>query len=214
MARKFGGYEKAKEAARYQGSEQLPIGAYVCVILGAKYFENPNGDRIEIQFDIAEGDQKDFFQKQFNANPNEDKKYKGRTTIFYPKDDGSESDEWTKNTFSRWVNAIEDSNPGYSWDWDERKWKGKKLGIVFSKTGTNIDGKDVIYVEAHGPASVKQVHDGTFYSGYLKFKKRPGYRGDSDTPNNSNNNYAAPAPTYDQGFMSIPDGIEEELPFA
>lgn len=209
MARKFSGYEKAKEAARYQGAEQLPIGAYVCEILGAKFIENSKGDRIEIQFDIAEGEQKGFFQKQYNSNPNEDKKYKGRTTIFYPRDDGSEQDEWTKNTLLKWINAIEDSNTGYSWDYDEKKWKGKKVGIVFSKTGTNINGKDVVYVEAHGPASVQQVHDGTFWSGYLKFKARPGYTGNSDgSPS------AAPEQASSDSWVNVPEGFDEELPFA
>ena len=62
----------------------------------------------------------------FESNTSEDKKWKGKATIYCPKDDGSEKDEWTRKNFARWTNAFEDSNPGYKWDWDEKKLKGKK----------------------------------------------------------------------------------------
>lgn len=58
----FKGYEDAVKAAQYNGSAQIPAGAYVCKILNVKFEEGQNGgsDRIAIQFDVVEGEHKDF----------------------------------------------------------------------------------------------------------------------------------------------------------
>lgn len=194
----FKGYDQAKVNAQRSGSERLPAGAYVCDIIGVKAEEgkDDNSDKILIQFDIAEGDYKGFFKKQYDDNTADDKKYKGKTTIYCPRDDGSEKDEWTKNTFAKWTNALEESNSGYHWDWDEAKWKGKKIGIVFGDTGTRIEGKDIVYTEARYPVSVEKVRAGK--AGEAKFKAKNGYGKETPT----------------DGFVNIPDGIDEELPFA
>lgn len=200
--KQFGGFEQAKEEAKTSsgGSMRLPAGAYVCKILGAKETEPKDGKSgfITVQFEIEEGEYKGFFKKQYDANEREDKKYKGRTTIYEPKDDRSEQDGWTKNTFAKWTNAIEDSNPGYKWDWNEAGWKDKLVGIVFGETGTNINGKDIVYVEARYPVAVSKVHDGT--AGAAKFKAKKGY---GETVNTGNG----------IDIMNIPDSIDETLPF-
>ena len=201
--KKFGGADKAKESAKYTGGAKLPVGAYVCTILGAKFKEDMN--KVEIQFDIAEGEHKDFFQTQYKNNPSEDKKYKGRTSIWYPKDDGTEQDEWTKTAFMRYVNAIEDSNYGYTWDWDETKWKGKKIGLVFGETGAVIGDKPTEFVEVHGCASVKSVKEGTFSQKLLDFKARNGYW--------DAKNAAAKKESAKDDFISVGNSDIEELPF-
>lgn len=203
--KKFSGYEDAKKNAEYSGSKQIPVGAYVCKVMAVRYDAaiDDQSDRITIQFDVAEGDQKDFFREQYNANTSEDKKWKGRTTIYLPKDDGSEKDTWTKNNFARWTKAFEDSNNGYVWDWDENKWKGKLIGLVFGPTGTRIEGKDVIYNEVHGVCSVKEAREGTFWKGNLELKKKNGYQGTTSASSSNNSD----------GFMSIPNGAPEEIPF-
>lgn len=190
----FNGFEEAKEAAKRTGSSKLPKGAYVAEILGAKIDEAKNV--LIVQFDIAEGEYKGFFQKQFNENTTENKKYKGQTRIYLPKDDGSEQDGWTKKTFANWTNSLEDSNKGYHWDWDEAKWKGKKIGLVFGETGTNIDGKNIVYTEVHYPCAVDKVKD--VKPETIKFKAKKGYTANSDGSTN---------------FMAVSPEIAEELPF-
>lgn len=201
----FNGYETAKEAAKFVGGERLPIGAYVCQIKNVQYVNGEAGysDRIDILFDITEGDQKDFFKHQYDSNTNEDKKWKGRKSIYVPADDGSEQDSWTKNTFAKWVNGIEDSNPGYKWDWDENKWKGKYVGIVFGETGTVIEGREVVYTEPRFACSVEKVRNGS--APKAKFVSKNGYTGNNSTP-------AANAST-DNGWMNIAPSAEEEIPF-
>lgn len=202
--KKFSGYDEAKEAAKNMGGERLPVGAYVCEIKNVKYVtgENGNSDRIDILFDIADGDHKDFFKNQYDANTSEDKKWKGRKSIYVPKDDGSEKDGWTKNSFAKWVNGFEDSNPGYKWDWKEDKWKGLKVGIIFGETGTVIEGKEILYTEPRFACDIKKVKDGS--APKAKFVAKNGYTG---TKKNNT--------TSDSGseFMNIPEGEAEEIPF-
>lgn len=198
----FNGYDEASKNARHTGSAKLPKGPYVCKILGAKFEEGKNGnsDMLKIQFDVAEGDLTGFFKKQYDENTDDNKKYKGQTTIYLPKDDGSEKDTWTKNNFAKWTNALEDSNEGYKWDWDEKKWKNKLIGLVFGETGTVIEGKEVVYTECRFPVSAKTVRDGK--APEAKFKAKNGYGGAANDANNGATD-----------FMNVPDGIDEELPF-
>lgn len=200
--KQFNGYSEAKEAAQYTGGMKLPAGGYVCKVMAVRYEENSWGDRIILQFDIVEGEQKEFFKKQYEANTQEDKKWKGIARINIPKDDGTEQDGWTKNNFARWTNAFEESNSGYTWDWYENKWKDKLVGIVFGETGTVIDGKEVVFTEARSADSVQNIRDGKFYE--QKFKAKNGWTG-------TKTNNATTGKETD--FMSIADGAEEEIPF-
>ena len=200
--KKFQGYDKAKEAAQRQGGGRLPKGAYVCKILGVKYEEGKGGtnDFIKVQFDVTEGEYAGFFKKQYEENTSDDKKFKGQTTIWVPADDGSEKDGYTKNTFAKWTNAFEESNEGYSWDWDEKKWKDKAVGIVFGETGTVIEGKEIVYTDARYPVAVEKVRSGK--AGEAKFKAKNGYTGKGGSADSKAND-----------FVNLPEGIDEELPF-
>lgn len=202
--KQFSGYDDAKKNAQYTGSARLPKGGYVAKILGVKLEEGKNGnsDQIVVQFDITEGEYAGFFKNQYDNNKNDDKKYKGVVRIWVPKDDGTEQDGWTKTAFARWTNSLEESNSGYVWDWDEKKWKNKAIGLVFGEVGTVIDGKEIIYTQVDHPEPVANIKTGDFRE--AKFKAKNGYTGNGISNNSTNG-------TGD--FMSVPDGIEEELPF-
>jgi len=205
--KQFNGYEDAKKAAQFVGGEKLPKGAYVCEIKNVQYQDGQNGnsDIINVLFDVVEGDYKDFFRQQYDANSNEDKKWKGRTSIFVPKDDGSEKDGWTKNAFAKWTDSFEKSNSGYVWDWDENKWKGKKIGLVFRDEGNVIDGKEVVYTAVAFPVDAQLVRDGK--APEAKFKARNGWTGQQQsTPTSTSSSVG-------DGFMDIPAGIDEDVPF-
>jgi len=206
----FSNYEQAKENAKYEGGERLPEGGYVCRILGTKYANPQNGNSgyITMEFDIAEGEHAGFFQKQYEANTSEDRKFKGKVIIWEPKDDGTEQDGWTKNTFARWTNAIEDSNPGYSWDWDETKWKGKLVGILFGTTGTVIDGKEITYTEARTAVSVEKVRSGDYK--IPKFKSKNGYTGKGNAPSGNSGNSGN---SGSDDWMNVTETDMEQLPF-
>ncbi len=136
-------FDKFETAQIKKGSvfEQLPKGAYVIKIKAAKEEPNKNGSgsHIKIEFDIAEGEQKDFYQKQFEAMTDEDKKwpYDGVYNLVAPDDD---SPQWMIDNFGTFVAALEDSNDGYHWDWDETKWKGLIAGALFRIEQTENNG--------------------------------------------------------------------------
>ena len=202
--KQFNGFEAAQEAAKRTSGERLPIGAYVCQIKNVQYVAGKDGksDHIDVLFDVIEGDYKGFFKKKYDADESEDKKWKGRATIWVPNDDGTKEDGWTKNTFATWTNAFEDSNSGYKWDWKEDKWKNLKVGIVFGETGTVINGNEIVYTEARFAISVDKVRDGS--APKAKFKTKNGY-GKGSSTNTSNGS--------DDSFMQIPENSDEEIPF-
>lgn len=199
--KKFNGYDSAREKANFSGSTKLPVGGYVVKIQDVRYEEGQNGnsDRIVLAYDIEEGEYKGFFKNQFEENTQEDKKWKGRTAIYIPKDDGSERDEWTQNAFARWTAAFENSNEGYHWDWQEKKWKNLLVGVIYGEVGTVIEGRNIVYTECRFPCSVTDIREKKYK--IPKFKTKNGYTD------------SAPAVSDPNEFMQIPEGTEQEIPF-
>ena len=131
--KRYNGAAAEKIATR----EQLPIGGYEVKIISVKEEVFDWGARLAIAFDIVEGEYKGFYQKDFDNQNGEDKKWRGVHRIYEPKDDGSEKDAWTKKTFNNFIFCLEDSNPNYHFDWDPlekgdfSQFKGKLLGMLF-----------------------------------------------------------------------------------
>lgn len=111
-------------------SEPLPAGGYVAKIMGAKVDKYTWGEVLVISFDIAEGEHKGFFAKQYRANTNEDKKWKGNFRLTIPQENDQYA-ESNKRTFGNAIWAIEESNPGYHWAWEEDTLKDKLVGVLF-----------------------------------------------------------------------------------
>ncbi len=124
---------------------QLPVGAYICQILKAeeKVYSSSKGEwhKLEVSFDISEGEHKDFYANDYRYQSGEDKKWKGILRMNIPSDDGSEVDNWAKRSFKTNILAIEESNNGYHWDWNEAQLKGKTVGIVFRSEEWEYNGK-------------------------------------------------------------------------
>lgn len=194
----FKGYDDAKV---YGQAAKLPVGGYVLKIMDAKVEEGKDGkdDSLLISFDIAEGEQKDFFAENYRNQTQEDKKWKGTVYVRIPNDENKPEEQWVRDRFRTFTYALEDSNDGYHWDWDENKLKGKKVGIVFGETGTVIEGKEIKYTEPRFGIDIERVKNGTAPA--AKFKAK--------------NGYGKGTPTDDDGFMSV-DAITkdiEDLPF-
>lgn len=155
----YSGYQAKKSSS---SRETLPAGGYVAKIVSARVDETKFGDKLIVAFDIAEGDYRGFFQKDFDNNPVEDKKWRGVLRLNIPADDGSERDEWRKRTFNNFAFALEDSNKGYSWDWDETKLKGKLFGVLFRNKEWAFNGRSGWTTEACNATDVKSIRDGKF----------------------------------------------------
>lgn len=120
----------------YTDFEKLPNGAYEVKIKKTKvttYKSKSSGEeyqKLEIAFDICAGDWAGYYQKDLDNQQQEDKRWKGVLRLTVPQDDGSERDEVTKRIFKAAMIAIEDSNPGYHWDWNEAGLAGKVVGML------------------------------------------------------------------------------------
>lgn len=157
---KFKGYEAKKSGS---AKETLPAGGYVCQIQGARVEQYNNGfSSLVLAIDVVEGEYAGIWKKDFDNNPNEDKKWRGTFRISIPKDDGTESDNWTKRTFNNAMWAIEQSNPGFTWDWDERKLKGKKIGVLYRNKEWEFKDNTGWTTEAAGAESIDNIRNGKF----------------------------------------------------
>ena len=126
----FSDYDKTQAYTEY---ERLPKGGYVLTVLNASEQTWPSGGKyIQIACDILEGEYASFYAKQYKDDKREDKKWKCNFNLTEPADDGSERDSYVKRRFKTVMNAFEDSNPGYHWDWNETALKGKKIGGLFN----------------------------------------------------------------------------------
>lgn len=170
------------EVQEYSESAKLPLGAYVCKIKKTAIQSTDYGDQLCLVFDIAEGEQKGFYNADFVANQNPDKRWKGVLRLFIPKDDGSESDEWTKRTLKGMVTAVEKSNPGYVWNWDEASLTGKMIGVLFRNEEWEYEGRTGWTVRPFRALSIDTVRSGAF--------KLPN---DKPLKNKTTNNFTAAA---------------------
>lgn len=207
MIRKPEGYDQAQA---YTGeSMQLPAGCYVCIVKQAQQTESRNGrPQLAVLYDIAEGDQKGFYQAQFNnaKKMSSDAKWKG---VYKQVMDGN-SVPFLKGL----ITSIEKSN-NYQFPWNlegnEKSLVGKKFGAVM--------GRREFLTQDNEKRFVTEIFQVRSLEG-LKDAKTPEDKllSDDDQERYEESQRPAAQPSNDpalakDGFMNIPDGIDEELPF-
>lgn len=154
----FKGYDKVKA---YTESERLPAGGYVIKIMGAEEVAYDWGKVLLLSFDIVEGDYKGFYVKNYQAQTQEDKKWKGTYRMRVPKEDGSEQDEWTMRRFKTDMQSIEESN-NYHWDWNEEGLKGKIVGALFRNEEYDFNNRQGFCTKCCALTGVEAIRQNTF----------------------------------------------------
>lgn len=123
--RKIDGFENVQEATSFK---RLPVDAYVCKIMNVNDVpmdaKTGKGDYLKVFFDIAEGEHKGYFKKQYDADTRADKKWPNAGSFIRSYKDSA------LPMFKGFTNALEKSNKGYTWDYDEKKLKGKTIVLV------------------------------------------------------------------------------------
>lgn len=126
------GYEDA-QAMNAGERETIEPGGYVCRIISAEErLSKSNKKMLVIYFDIAEGDKADFYKRRFeedrkaNIDPTKEVYWRG---VHRQMLEGDKAVNYLKGL----MNTLKESNPGFEWDWDEKKLAGLKFGGLFGR---------------------------------------------------------------------------------
>lgn len=152
---KINGWETV-EARGMEDFKNLPIGAYECIIKDARINHNEeNGkDTLKISIDIASGEYKDYFLKSYENDNRIDKKWNNNAVKYLAFEGDNVS------YFKGFITCVENSNPGYTWDWNEIKLKDKKIcGVFLYEEYQKQDGTHGIKVRLNKFRSLDKMKD-------------------------------------------------------
>lgn len=194
MIKKPTGYD---EAQAFDGDfKQLPAGGYVCVV--KKVFPtltNNDKEAVMIFFDIAQGEYANYYSKIYDADTRKDKKWSGSKTQC--------TEDKALSFFKGFVTSIENSNPGFKFDWNsennEKTLENKLFGGVFQREQYLKDGKPRFSTKLIEYRSVESIKKG--------IEPPPDKLLE---PNKSNSNTYIPD-TYKPNFQDVTD--DSDLPF-
>ena len=160
----FDGYEEVKVNSF---GERLKLGGHICKVLEAKTEEfesKKDGKKYEqliIKFDIESPDeQAGFYADKFADDAKKDAlnaKWKGFHRISVPT---NESEDFIKSNFKAFTTSVEESNPGYKWNWEENTLVGKIFGGVFGlEEFTLDDGRTLSMTRIRFVRSAEKVNE-------------------------------------------------------
>lgn len=104
--------------------KRLTPNGYICKIL--KVEDHPEKEYLKIYFDIVKGDDKGYFKKQYDGDTRKEKKWPNAGTFIRSYKDS------TASMFKGFTNAVEKSNKGYKWDFDEKTLVNKVVGLIIA----------------------------------------------------------------------------------
>lgn len=109
-------YDKINEAGEFV---RLPAGIYGVKITDV--IDNPANEYLEVYCDITKGEYANYFKSLKDAGLTDTSRsfrsYKANAIPF----------------FKAFITAVEKTNPGFNWDWDEKKLIGKNVIAVFGE---------------------------------------------------------------------------------
>lgn len=157
-------------------------------------------DMIVVLFDFADDDkQPHYFMDQFKNDIRPEKKWPNQATQYILTED---ADGKCSRSFKTFTTCVEHSNAGFTTQFGDKfgdQFKGKKIGGVFGEQMDFYNGEEKKKRVLRWFTSSDKVADAAIpeMSETKAFKEQK-------------NNGSA---TSTDGFMNIPDGIDEELPF-
>ena len=125
-----------------KATRQLPAGPYVAVIRNVKIDGEEPDQRLILRLDVAEGPYANYFIDRYNREAEKgtfEPKYKGDFRLRIPNENNPRAmyPDSDKRNFNDAIYRIEKSNPGYTWDWNERGLIGKIVGINMQEAEFN-----------------------------------------------------------------------------
>lgn len=192
------GYDEAKAGG---GFTPVELGGHHLVIKQVEEMQSSTGKpMIKVSFDFAENDkQPKYFAEQFKDDIRPDKKWSNQATqyILVYEQDGK-----TSRNFKTFTTCVEHSNTGFTTQWGDnfcQQFTNKKIGGVFGEQMDYYNGEEkkkrvLRWFVSSDKVADAQVPDMSETQAYKQYKQN-GKIASTD------------------GFMNIPDGIDEELPF-
>lgn len=192
------GYDEAKA-----GGDFTPVelgGHYLVIKQVSEKMNKNNQPMIVVLFDFAQNDaQAGYFMESFKNDIRPDKKWPNQATQYINVYD---QDGKTSRNFKTFTTCVEHSNAGFTTQWGDnfcQQFKDKKIGGVFGEQMDFYNGEEKKKRVLRWFVSYDRVYDAQVpdlcESAAFKQYKQNGAVASSD------------------GFMNIPDGINEELPF-
>lgn len=190
------------------GGEFTPVelGGHKMVIKSVTEMKSrTNKDMIKVEFDFAEDDkQPKYFWNMFENDIRPDKKYPNQATEYIMVYDNE--GKCTRN-FKTFTTCAEHSNAGFEISWGDKFCeclKNKKIGGVFGEQMDYYNGEEKKKRVLRWFCSLDKVADADIPD-MSETKAYKEYKQGGGMPN-----YGTPD---SDGFMNIPYGIDEELPF-
>lgn len=199
MINKPNGWENVKAAGEWR---KLPPGGYIVEIISASCKESQSGYKyLDLEIEISEGEYKDYFRLDLYEQTGENRRYKGHYRTGLPENEKS------AKFFKGMTTAVEESNPGYTWDWNEQSLVGKKVGCLFRDEEWEYEGKTGMRTAAFAMMSAEKVREGKFRAPEPKLLEgRQNYSGGSGQPGVD----ARPNPNGSSAWDAIGD---DDIPF-
>ena len=149
--------ENWNEVEAVQDTKKLSSGAYICVITNVVDF--PDKEYLKVEYDVYEGEFKGYFKERYIANNRQF--WSGVTFKSYSQKGLS--------FFKAFIEAVEDSNHGYRWNWIESTLRGKIVGFVLGEEEYQAtDGKIKKRLYVHKILPVSKVREGNYKVPELK----------------------------------------------
>ena len=196
------GYEEAQVLGEFTPIE---LGGHKLVIMQVEEVTARNGNQfIKVSFDTAKDDvQPSYFANQYKQDTRSNKKWSGVTTVFPTDKDGK-----TSRAFKTFCTAVEKSNAGFKMVWGDMfcaSLKGKKIGGVFGEEDyLNSNNECKTARKLFWFRSIDGVMEADI----------PARRELSDDDQDRIGTAPTAGTNIGYEFTNIPDGIDEELPFA
>lgn len=182
----------------------VELGGHKLIIKQVNETKSKNGkDMIVVFFDFASDDiQPGYFAEQFKNDIRPDKKWPNQATQYIMVLDNEGNTTRSLKTF---CTCVEHSNSKFTTQWEDNwgaQFKNKKIGGVFGEQMDYYNGDEkkkrvLRWFISSDKVSDAQIPEITETQAYKNYK----------------NGYPAGATPASDGFMNIPDSIDEELPF-
>lgn len=188
-------------------ADKLPAGGYIAKILEAKVIEYTWGEVLCVNFDIADGEHKGHFMARFKADANSEfgQKWKGVFRVNVPSEK-SKYPESDQQKLEHFIWAVQTSNKGYTWDWNEAGLKNKWIGVLFRNREWSFNGSTGWMTECCAVTSAQAIRAGDFEVPADKPLKKAQSQSAASAPASS-----ASAPAQQEDGIIAFDG--DEIPF-